>query len=156
MDQLFSSKNPVFTSFALHVCVLFLKMMAVVVCTLYYRNKKSVCANEEDLLVYDPTGKKELPVIRDDEDVERMRRIHLNDMENIYPFIFLGLIYVTTKPDITVAVWLFRFFTGFRILHSLVYVCAVRPPARAFCFVLNVLVNIYMTSCIVRHYFVAL
>merc|ERR1711924_369645 len=102
------------------------------------------------------TGKKELTVIMDDPDVQRMKRIHLNDMENIFPFIFLGFIYITTKPDADTALLLFRVFTGFRALHSLVYICAVRQPARTFCYLMKFLVNIYMTSCIVRYYYVLL
>ena len=42
------------------------------------------------------------------EDVERVRRAHLNDMENVIPFLFLGFMYMFTNPAYSTALWLYR------------------------------------------------
>ena len=42
------------------------------------------------------------------ENVERVRRAHLNDMENILPFFCLGLLYIFTNPAVSTALLVFR------------------------------------------------
>ncbi len=59
------------------------------------------------------------------EDVERVRRAHRNDMENIFVFFALAAFYVTTGPAAATANWLFRIFTIARYVHTFVYVNAV-------------------------------
>ncbi|CAH1408181.1 unnamed protein product [Nezara viridula] len=90
----------------------------------------------------------------DDQDVERCRRAHLNDLENITMFLITGLIYVLTDPNIVFALMLFRIYAVARILHTIVYaVVVVRQPARAICFNIGVLCNFIMifsifSSCV--------
>ena len=51
-------------------------------------------------------------------------RNHLNDMENIPVFLFLGLLYVATNPTPSVALWHFRIFTHCtHLAHILLPVC---------------------------------
>ena len=93
----------------------------------------------------------------DDPDVERVRRAHLNDLENIPAFWILGALYVTTGPSAALATNLFRAFTAGRILHTFVY--AVKPlpqPARGIAFGIPFLISIYMGVAVVRYYFGAL
>ena len=61
-------------------------------------------------------------------------RNHLNDLENIPPFLFLGLLYVLIKPTPFAAIWHFRAFAISRILHTICYQWAVPQPSRALCF----------------------
>lgn len=56
-----------------------------------------------------------------DPDVERVRRNHLNDIENIIPFVLVGFFYVSTDPDRDTALWHFRVFFISRLLHTLSY-----------------------------------
>jgi glutathione S-transferase len=49
------------------------------------------------------------------------RRNHLNDLENIPPFVLIGLMYTLTDPDEDVAIWHFRIFTASRFLHMIAY-----------------------------------
>lgn len=46
--------------------------------------------------------------IKKDEHVERVRRAHLNDLENVIPFLIAALMYVITQPQPDVALWLIR------------------------------------------------
>ena len=65
-------------------------------------------------------------------------------MENIIPFVLVGLFYVTTNPTASTAILLFRIFTGSRIVHSIVYLFHVPQPARALAFAVGIGVNCYM------------
>merc|ERR1712137_801278 len=67
--------------------------------TAYHRLTKNIFANPEDAAMSKVK-------VRTDESVERVRRAHLNDMENIVPFLFIGLIYVGTSPAVSSAVLL--------------------------------------------------
>ena len=73
-----------------------------------------------------------------DDDIERIRRAHMNDMENIYPFLVIGLLFAALSSDEDKYTSLhFYIFTFFRFAHTLVYVNAVKQPARAICFLIN-------------------
>merc|ERR1712059_155647 len=76
--------------------------------------------------------------------VERVRRAHQNDIENIIPFVLLGLLYIFTNPDLATATLVFRIFTGCRVLHSIVYLLVVPQPARALTYFGGLGVNIYL------------
>lgn len=74
-----------------------------------------------------------------------IRRAHLNDMENILPYLSVGLFYVMTDPNPTVATILFRVTTLARFLHTFVYAIYVIPqPARALCFMVHIFITLYM------------
>eukprot|EP00090_Calanus_glacialis_P047584 TRINITY_DN994_c0_g1_i1.p1 TRINITY_DN994_c0_g1~~TRINITY_DN994_c0_g1_i1.p1 ORF type:complete len:143 (-),score=28.78 TRINITY_DN994_c0_g1_i1:90-518(-) len=78
------------------------------------------------------------------EDVERVRRAHQNDIENIIPFLILGLLYIFTSPAYATALLTFRIFVGARILHTIVYLNVIPQPARALTFFVGVGVNLFM------------
>lgn len=63
-------------------------------------------------------------------------RAHLNDMENIFPFLFLGAIYSMTGPSYAVARLHFLVFFLGRILHSVAYLLALKAPTRSFAYVI--------------------
>ena len=63
--------------------------------------------------------------VRIDENVERVRRAHQNDLENILPFFFISALYLLTNPDPFVAVNIFRAFTAARFIHTFVYLWQV-------------------------------
>ena len=58
--------------------------------------------------------------IKKDENVERVRRAHLNDLENIPALLIAGLFFVCTEPDVVLALWLFRIAVLARIGHTIV------------------------------------
>lgn len=142
-----SLENVEVKTFIFYSAVLALKLLAVVVLTARQRFKKGVFANPEDL------HKKGAKVKFDDQDVERVRRAHLNDLENIPVFWILGALYLTTSPEAWLAQLLFRLFAGFRILHTYVY--AVNPlpqPSRAIAFFIPYVINWYMGVQIIMYY----
>ena len=100
--------------------------------------------NPEDAPKVTPVGEK-------NEMVERVRRAHLNDLENAVPFLIVSLFYVMANPNPTVAMILIRVAVISRILHTIVYaVYPVRQPARAICFFTMFAICVFMAIyCIV-------
>ncbi|CAG9575842.1 unnamed protein product [Danaus chrysippus] len=128
--------------------ILALKVMGMSLLTARMRFKKKVFANEED------TNVKGSVVKYDDPDVERVRRAHLNDLENIPVFWVVGALYLTTGPSDEVAINLFRVYTAGRILHTLVYAVTPLPqPARGIAFGIPYWITIYMGVKVICHYF---
>ena len=75
-------------------------------------------ANPEDLQLGKRKG---LQPNFSDPDVERVRRNHLNDIENIVPFVLIGLAFVACNPSAANALWHFRIFFFARLLHTFAY-----------------------------------
>lgn len=143
--------EPAVQSYILYSSILGLKVLAMAILTARMRYRKKVFANEED-------ARKTKGIVKyDDPDVERVRRAHLNDLENIPVFWVLGALYLTTGPSVGLARLLFRVYTVCRVLHSIVY--AVKPlpqPARAIAFGVPYLINWYMGIKVVFHFLSAL
>jgi len=135
-----------FASFAFFSAILGFKLAFMAPLTAINRFRKKAFANPEDLP--DPKLK-----VKTDEDVERVRRAHLNDLENILPFFFVGFLYCFTNPDPDTANLLFKVFTVARIFHTFCY--AVKPlpqPSRALSFFVGLLVQIYMLVKVVSYF----
>ena len=100
------------------------------------------------------------------ENVERIRRAHQNDIENILPFLILGFLYMFTNPVYSTALlcyrcvsffthliishFVFRIFVGARIFHTIVYLLIVPQPSRALAFFAGIFVNIFMAYKIIK------
>ncbi|XP_063833291.1 microsomal glutathione S-transferase 1-like [Ostrinia nubilalis] len=142
-----SLDNPAVQSYLFYSGVLSLKMLGMSSLTARQRFAKKVFANEED------ASSAKGVVKFDDPDVERVRRAHLNDLENIPVFFAVGALYLTTAPDNDLAVNLFRAYAAGRILHTVVY--AIKPlpqPARAIAFSVPCFITILMGVKVVMHY----
>ena len=92
--------------------------------------------------------------VKINEDVERIRRAHLNDMENILPYIMVAFLYVLANPSYTTASILFRVASTARILHTIVYaIYPVRQPARGLMFFIHYFIMMYMLFFSIVHFF---
>ncbi|XP_050295079.1 microsomal glutathione S-transferase 1 isoform X2 [Anthonomus grandis grandis] len=138
--------QPVIRTYLFYVGILSFKMLLMSVLTGAQRYKNKAFANPEDA---EPRKLK----VKVNEDVERVRRAHLNDLENIPVFIIVCLVYLTTNPSAIVASALIRVFTAARILHTLVYAVVVIPqPARALAWIAGYVITIYMSITSILHY----
>ncbi|KAL0102067.1 hypothetical protein PUN28_018544 [Cardiocondyla obscurior] len=108
--------------------VLVLKLLAMVPLTARQRFRKNVFANDEDLRF--AKGK----VIYNDPDVERVRRSHLNDLENILPWFLVTYLWIGTGPSPWLAKILIRTFVLARVTHTVSYVILPQQPTRAISF----------------------
>ncbi|NXK12951.1 PTGES synthase, partial [Herpetotheres cachinnans] len=123
-------ENKVFMSFTFYSTILILKMYVVAIITGQVRLRKKAFANPEDAL-----RNGGLQYYREDPDVERnvisLFRAHRNDMENIFPFLFLGAIYSLLDPSPTVARIHFFIFCVGRIIHTIAYFLRLKAPTRS-------------------------
>uniref|UniRef100_A0A3P8RGS0 Prostaglandin E synthase n=1 Tax=Astatotilapia calliptera TaxID=8154 RepID=A0A3P8RGS0_ASTCA len=124
-------RNSVFSCFVFYGVLLVLKMYVIAVITGQIRLRKKAFANPEDALRHGG-----LQYHREDPYVERCRRAHINDMENILPFLFLGAIYSMTGPSLWVARLHFLVFFICRVLHSVAYLLALQAPTRSVAYTL--------------------
>ncbi|XP_071773372.1 microsomal glutathione S-transferase 1-like [Centroberyx gerrardi] len=120
--------SEVFLAFSTYTTIVILKMMLMAPMTAYFRLTRKVFANLEDTRLVSSTEDKKM--IRVDPDVERVRRCHQNDLENIIPFVVVGLLYALTGPDLSTALLHFRVFAGSRICHTIAYVTPLPQPSR--------------------------
>lgn len=144
--------NPAVQAYILYSAILALKLLILSPMTGVTRVIRGVFANPEDAKTI-KGGK----VKFDDPVVERIRRAHLNDLENIPAFWVLGALYVTTGPVAAWATLLFRAYTLGRILHTIVYAVVPLPqPARAIAFVVPAFISFYMGLQVILYYITAL
>jgi glutathione S-transferase len=85
------------------------------------------------------------------EDVERARRVQLNDLENLPFFLVAGFLFVLTGPSLLLARILLFGYVALRFLHSYVYLSAFTHDARAKCFTPASLLLIFMTGWTLIH-----
>lgn len=131
--------NDVFSCFVFYAVLLVLKMYTIAIIVGQFRLRKKAFANPEDALRHGG-----LQFHRQDPAVERARRAHLNDLENILPFIFLGAIYSLTGPSVFVARLHFLVFFLARVVHSIAYLCALKPPTRSVSYIIGQIACILM------------
>uniref|UniRef100_A0A8C2D4X8 Prostaglandin E synthase n=1 Tax=Cyprinus carpio TaxID=7962 RepID=A0A8C2D4X8_CYPCA len=123
--------SDVLLCFIFYSTLLILKMYIIAIITGQVRLRKKAFANPEDA---DRHGG--VQFCRTDPYVERCRRAHVNDMENILPFLFLGAVYSMTGPSYAVARLHFLVFFLGRVLHSIAYLLALKAPTRSFAYVI--------------------
>ncbi|KAF5908359.1 microsomal glutathione S-transferase 1 [Clarias magur] len=138
--------SEVFLAFSTYATIVILKMMFMSPLTAYFRITRKAFANIEDTQMgKTPDEKKKM--LRVNEDVERVRRCHQNDIENVIPFVLVGFLYTLTGPELSTALLLFRLFVGSRFVHSFVYVMAWPQPSRG----LSFFVGLCATVCMAYH-----
>ncbi|XP_023565238.1 microsomal glutathione S-transferase 1 [Octodon degus] len=108
-----------------------------------------VFANPEDAAGFGKEDAKKY--IRTDESVERVRRAHLNDLENIVPFVGIGLLYSLSGPDLSTALLHFRIFVGARIYHTVAYLLPLPQPNRGLAFFVGFGVTLSMAYSLLRN-----
>ncbi|XP_039201062.1 prostaglandin E synthase [Crotalus tigris] len=119
-------ENEIFASFLFFATLLILKMYATAILTGQVRLRKKAFANPEDALKHGG-----LEFHREDPYVQRCLRVHRNDMETIYPFLFIGTVYSFLHPNPVVArIHFLIFFLG-RMVHTVAYLLQMRPPIRS-------------------------
>jgi len=130
-----------FEAFAFYAAIVVVKMLVMSPLTIRQRLGSGTFMSSEDVVGrWKEKGFKTGP----NENVERVRRAHLNDMENILPFFCLGLLYIFTNPALDTAVLVFRIFAACRIIHSIVYLLVIPQPARALAFFGGMGANLFM------------
>ncbi|XP_067660717.1 microsomal glutathione S-transferase 1-like [Haliotis asinina] len=148
MASPFSLDNPVFSKFAFYSTVVLSKTLCMSELTTLNRMRKQAFANEEDVQCF--AKSKHAEVTTSDASVERVRRCHLNDLENVLPFVLVGLMYVSTKPGVVEASRVFQIFAASRLLHTAAYLLPLPQPSRALTFFTGYGVTFFMAYKVLK------
>jgi glutathione S-transferase len=145
MDRL-SLQNPVFVTYVIAATIMILKVVSMSWLTVVRMTQaKGGFRSPEDIrktpLNPDPNPKQLEP----NERVERIRRIMLNDLENVPFFLFAGLLFVLTGPSLTLKRCLLYGYVVSRLLHFVAYFTARTHDTRAFFWTIGSLILIFMT-----------
>ncbi|XP_065349293.1 microsomal glutathione S-transferase 1-like [Cloeon dipterum] len=134
--------------YSLNAALLIFKMLFVAASTGLLRLKKKISPNPEDARFMG----QDAPA-SDDEDIARVRRAHLNDLENIPAFLFISYLYLASGPDEGWATALMWTFTVARFAHTLVYAYYPVPqPSRAIAFFVGLFICLFMTGYVfIKH-----
>merc|ERR1712107_406957 len=126
------------STFIFYCSLVLLKTLLMAFWTAKRRFATGAFANPEDIKGQEEKGHK---VDFANEEVERVRRCHQNDLENVLPFVLISAMYITTNPTLSCAKIVFRVWTLARYIHTFVYVFQVPQPSRALSFFVNQGIN---------------
>lgn len=87
----------------------------------------------------------DLSQLAPNEKVDRIRRIQLNDLENLPFFLVAGFLYVLTGPPLLLAQWLLYGYVVSRLLHFAAYFTGQIHEVRATFWSIGSFVLIFMT-----------
>ncbi|MGY4503892.1 putative MAPEG superfamily protein [Bradyrhizobium sp. GM24.11] len=77
--------------------------------------------------------------------MDRIRRIQLNDLENLQFFLVAGLLFILTEPSLRLAQWLLYGYVVSRLLHFAAYFTARTHDTRATLWTVGSVILILMT-----------
>jgi glutathione S-transferase len=146
MDKL-SLQNPVFATYAIAATIMILKAVGMSWLTVVRMTEvKGGYRSPEDLrktrLNPDPNPAQLDP----NERVERIRRIQLNDLENLPFFLVASLLFVLTGPSLALTQWLLYGYVVSRLLHFAAYFTAQTHDMRATLWTVGSLILIFITG----------
>jgi glutathione S-transferase len=142
-----SLHDPLFATYAIAASILILKTLSMAWLTVYRMMKvKGGFRAPEDLrktrLNPNPTPSQLEP----NEEVERVRRIHHNDLENIPFFLVAGFLFVLSGPSLLLARVLLYGYVASRLLHFAAYLTARTHDTRATLWTIGSLIVVYMSA----------
>jgi glutathione S-transferase len=128
----FSTNNPVFVTYMITASLMILKIMGQGWVTVYRMMKiGGGWATAEDLRPGLINPKPDPEQLETNDYVDRSRRMHRNDLENIPAFLACGLLFVTAGPSLLLANILMYAFVVTRLAHSIAYATRQSHEVRA-------------------------
>ncbi len=144
--NLLTFDNPVFSAYAVAATIMILKAVAMSWLTvLRMMQEKGGYRSPEDIRKTPLNPAPHPSQLEPNERVERIRRIQLNDLENLPFFLVAGLLYVLTQPSLAMARVVFYGYAISRLLHFAAYFTAQTHDTRATLWTIGSLIMIYMT-----------
>lgn len=142
-----SLQNPVFAAYALAAALMILKVASMSWLTVARMAKANGgFRNPEDLQKTPFNPKPDPNQLDPNPDVDRIRRIHGNDLENVPFFLVAGLLFVLTDPSLLLARVLFGAYVATRLLHFAAYLTARTHDTRAMLWTPGSLIIVYMAG----------
>jgi glutathione S-transferase len=125
-------ENPVFVTYMITAAIMILKIMGQGWMTVYRMLKSdSGLVSPEDIQVGIINRNPRSEQLELNDYVDRSRRIHRNDLENIPAFLACGLLFVAAGPSTLTANILMYGFVVARLVHTLAYATEQSHELRA-------------------------
>merc|ERR1712147_59495 len=137
------------SGFVLLKCVgtLALNMVIKAPITGFYRlYKQSFVTMEDAMDAAEGDEEKAKKMMCEDDDVERYRRAHMNDLENVPIFILIAMFYLASNPSPFWANCHLITFTASRCLHTVAYVGLKSSGLRGLAFLLGTMTMMSMIT----------
>ena len=143
--EYYSPDNPVFVTYMIAAALMVLKIMGQGWMTVYRMTKSnSGLVNPEDIQKGPINPNPDPAQLEVNDYVDRSRRMHRNDLENIPGFLAVGLIYVAIAPPLWLAQVLMYGFVVMRLCHAAAYVTKQIHEVRATFYTVGSLIVIFM------------
>ena len=145
--ELLNLTNPVFATFAIAAGIMLIKGVAMSWLTVVrMMGQNGGFRNPEDgkKTAFNPNPHDRQ--LEPNDKVERIRRIQMNDLENLPYFFVAGLLYVTTMPPLWLAQVLFYGYVVTRFLHFWAYMTAQIHDVRALLWTPGSLAIVFMAG----------
>ena len=143
--QTLTLANPVFQAYAVAATLMILKAVGMSWLTVHRMVKvNGGFRSPEDARKTALNSNPSPGQVGPNEEVDRIRRIHLNDLENIPFFLGAGFLYVLTDPSLWLARALFGAYVVTRLLHFAAYFTARTHDTRAALWTPGSLIIVFM------------
>jgi glutathione S-transferase len=145
MDQL-GLRDPLFATYVIAASLMILKVAGMSWFTVIRMMQiKGGFRSPEDLkkTILNPTPNPRQ--LEPNEPVDRIRRIQMNDLENVPFFLVAGFLYILTRPPLLLAEWLLYGYVISRLLHFGAYLTGQIHEVRATFWTIGSLILIFMT-----------
>jgi len=145
MDKI-SLQNPLFTTYVIAATLMILKVVAMSWLTVARMVQvKGGYRSPEDLRKTPLNPSPDPTQLERNEAVDRIRRIELNDLENVPFFLVAAFLYILTEPSLIAARLLLYGYVVSRLLHFAAYFTAQTHDLRATLWTIGSLILIYLT-----------
>lgn len=141
-----SLSDPVFATYAIAAGLMILKAVAMSWLTVVrMMQEKGGFRSPEDLKKTPVNPDPNPDQLKPNERVERIRRIQMNDLENLPFFLVAGFLWVLTGPSLILAQLLLYGYVVSRLLHFAAYFTGMIHDIRATFWTIGSLILVYMT-----------
>lgn len=142
-----SLQNPLFATYAIAATLMILKAVGMSWLTVArMMQEKGGYRSPEDLRKTPLNPAPDPGQLAPNERVERIRRIQMNDLENLPFFLVAGFLYILTEPSLLMARLLLYGYVVSRLLHFAAYFTAQTHDLRATLWTVGSLILIFMTA----------
>ena len=146
MDKL-SLQNPLFATYVVAATLMILKAVSMSWLTvLRMTQEKGGYRSPEDIRKTALNPAPDPKQLERNERVDRIRRIQLNDLENLPFFLVAGLLFVMTEPSLLLARVLLYGYVASRFVHFGAYLTARTHDTRAAFWTAGSLILVFMTG----------
>lgn len=139
--------NPVFATYVIAATLMILKAVSMSWLTVVRMMEvKGGFRSPEDLKKTPFNPEPNPQQLAPHERVERIRRIQMNDLENLPFFLVSGFLFVFTAPSLVLAQWLLYGYVVSRLLHFAAYFTGQIHEVRATFWSVGSFILIFMTA----------